>query len=77
MEYVSAPTAVEADQAHRDDEAKIKFLVAEGIRQQKIREWHDLITPTFFGTRERLKRSLARTLRTWGETGAKIAYRAS
>lgn len=77
MEYVSAPTAADADQAHREDSAVIAFLTGETVRQQFIQEHHDLITPALFGNRDRLKRSLARTLRTWGETGAKIAYKVS
>jgi hypothetical protein len=45
----------------------------EVLRQQKIREWHHLISPAFFSTREKLKRNIAISLRNQGEAAVRRA----
>lgn len=63
MEYVPAsPDPVQPVAAVR-----IADIKAEGARQQKIREWHHLISPWAFSNREKVKRNIAIFLRNYGE----------
>lgn len=62
QKYVPAPT--EPGPRHLADAT---WRLAEAIRQQFIKEHHDLISPWLFSNRERTKRSMARFLRNYGE----------